>query len=91
MKPIFPLSLSLFTAASFAVAQDTARLDTGDPAARPATAPTLKPATQENVIVYKEAGRHGDWPANHGKVMTIYYYNGPEQDDRAIEGTLWTP
>ena len=25
-----------------------------------------------------------------GKVMTIYYYNGPRDEDRAIEGTLWT-
>ncbi|MEZ0255991.1 MAG: SUMF1/EgtB/PvdO family nonheme iron enzyme [Chthoniobacter sp.] len=28
--------------------------------------PLLKPAAQENFIVYKEAGRYGGWPANHG-------------------------
>ena len=27
---------------------------------------TVKPASQENVIVYKESGRYGGWPANHG-------------------------
>ena len=26
-----------------------------------------------------------------GRVMTIYYYNGPKEEDRAIEGTLWAP
>lgn len=25
-----------------------------------------------------------------GKVLTVYYFNGPNEDDRAIEGTLWT-
>jgi CubicO group peptidase (beta-lactamase class C family) len=25
-----------------------------------------------------------------GKVLTIYYFNGPQEDDRAIEATLWT-
>jgi len=26
-----------------------------------------------------------------GRVMTVYYFNGPRGEDRAIEGTLWTP
>ena len=26
-----------------------------------------------------------------GKVMTIYYFNGPREEDRAIEATLWKP
>lgn len=26
-----------------------------------------------------------------GQVMTIYYYNGPREEDRVIAGTLWTP
>jgi len=60
----------LIASASFAslsgFAQDAARLDTGDPAAKSTTAPTLKPATQENIIVYKEPGRYGGWPANQG-------------------------
>jgi hypothetical protein len=28
--------------------------------------PTLKPASAENLIVYKETGRYGGWPANQG-------------------------
>lgn len=26
-----------------------------------------------------------------GRVLTVYYFSGPKADDRAIEGTLWTP
>jgi hypothetical protein len=26
-----------------------------------------------------------------GRVLTVYYYNGPRDDDRAIEATLWRP
>ncbi|MCX6897660.1 MAG: SUMF1/EgtB/PvdO family nonheme iron enzyme [Verrucomicrobia bacterium] len=26
-----------------------------------------------------------------GKVLTVYYFNGPRDEDRAIEGTLWRP
>lgn len=26
-----------------------------------------------------------------GKILTIYYFNGPRDEDRTIEGTLWTP
>jgi len=26
-----------------------------------------------------------------GRVLTIYYYNGPRDEDRAIEATLWRP
>lgn len=26
-----------------------------------------------------------------GQVLTVYYYNGPKGEDRAIEGTFWTP
>lgn len=26
-----------------------------------------------------------------GKVLSTYYYNGPKDSDRAIEGTIWTP
>ena len=25
-----------------------------------------------------------------GRVLTVYYFNGPHEDDRAIEATLWT-
>lgn len=31
-----------------------------------AAAPAQNPAVVENVVVYKEAGRFGGWPANHG-------------------------
>ncbi|HEY1081886.1 MAG TPA: sialidase family protein [Prosthecobacter sp.] len=26
-----------------------------------------------------------------GKIFNVYYYNGPREDDRAIESTFWTP
>ena len=43
-----------------------AKLEIATDKAGKAAAPKLRPATQENVIVYKEAGRYGGWPANHG-------------------------
>jgi len=58
------LLFAVLTATSVSAAD--AKLEiTSDKAAK-AAAPKLKPATQENVIVYKEAGRYGGWPANHG-------------------------
>jgi hypothetical protein len=48
-------------------------------------------------IVLREDGYDGDlgYPRSlvrpDGKVFTVYYYNGPKEDDRAIEGTFWTP
>lgn len=26
-----------------------------------------------------------------GKVLTVYYFNGPRDEDRTIQGTLWLP
>jgi hypothetical protein len=26
-----------------------------------------------------------------GKVFTVYYFNGPRDEDRTIQGTFWTP
>ncbi|WP_395749166.1 sialidase family protein [Prosthecobacter sp.] len=46
-------------------------------------------------IVLREDGFDGDlgYPRSvvrpDGKVLTVYYYNGPKEDDRAIEGTFW--
>ncbi|MCB1278852.1 sialidase family protein [Prosthecobacter sp.] len=48
-------------------------------------------------IVIRDDGFDGDlgYPRTlvrlNGEVMTVYYYNGPREEDRAIEGTLWTP
>lgn len=42
------------------------KLEISDPAKPGQPSPRLKPVSQENVIVYKEAGRYGGWPANHG-------------------------
>ena len=58
--------IPLFFATALCYAQDAPRLDPGDAKGAPATAATLKPASRENVIVYKEPGRYGGWPANHG-------------------------
>lgn len=47
-------------------------------------------------IVLREDGFDGDlgYPRSlvrpDGRVLTVYYYNGPKEDDRAIEGTFWT-
>ena len=48
-------------------------------------------------IVLRDDGYDGDlgYPRSlvrpDGKVMTIYYFNGPREEDRAIEATLWKP
>lgn len=47
-------------------------------------------------IVLRDDGFDGDlgYPRSlvrpDGKVLTVYYYNGPKDEDRAIEGTFWT-
>lgn len=63
-----PLAMLAACAATsvMALAEDAARLDTGDPSVKPVAAPTLTPPTKENLIIYNEAGRYGGWPANHG-------------------------
>ncbi len=60
---IFLLFAVLTTTAASAA---DAKLEIATDKAGKAAAPKLRPATQENVIVYKEAGRYGGWPANHG-------------------------
>lgn len=48
-------------------------------------------------VVIRDDGFDGDlgYPRSivrpDGKVLTVYYYNGPRGEDRAIEVTLWTP
>ena len=58
------LLFAVLTATSASAAD--AKLEIATDKGGKATAPKLRPATQENVIVYKEAGRYGGWPANHG-------------------------
>lgn len=47
-------------------------------------------------IVIRDDGFDGDlgYPRSlvrpDGTILTIYYYNGPRAEDRAIEGTFWT-
>jgi len=45
---------------------DGAKLELAKETAAKSGAPTVRPAAAENVIVYKEPGRYGGWPANHG-------------------------
>jgi Neuraminidase (sialidase) len=46
-------------------------------------------------IVIRDDGFDGDlgYPRSlvrpDGTILTIYYYNGPRAEDRAIEGTFW--
>lgn len=49
-----------------AAADDGAKLNVGKETTANAEAETLQPVAKENVIVYKEPGRYGGWPANHG-------------------------
>lgn len=42
------------------------RLEVLKPGSPNAASPTVSPASRENVILYKEPGRYGGWPANHG-------------------------
>lgn len=48
-------------------------------------------------IVLRDDALTGDlgYPRSYarpdGKVVTIYYYNGPRDEDRAIEATVWKP
>jgi Neuraminidase (sialidase) len=66
MKITHPLIFTLALASCAAQAKDDAKLEITADKTEKAAAPKLKPATQENVIVYKEAGRYGGWPANQG-------------------------
>ena len=48
-------------------------------------------------IILRDDGFDGDlgYPRSivrpDGRVLTLYYFNGPKEEDRAIEGTFWTP
>ncbi len=48
-------------------------------------------------IMLRDDGLTGDlgYPRSvarpDGKVLTVYYFNGPRDEDRTIQGTLWTP
>ena len=48
-------------------------------------------------IVLRDDGLTGDlgYPRSivrpDGKVLTVYYFNGPRDEDRTIQGTFWTP
>jgi len=48
-------------------------------------------------IILRDDGFDGDlgYPRTlvrpDGRVLTVYYFNGPRGEDRAIEGTFWTP
>ena len=53
--------------------------------------------TWEPEIVLRDDGPTGDlgYPRSverpDGQVVTAYYFNGPKDDDRAIEATIWEP
>ena len=54
-------------------------------------------ATWEPEVVLRDDGPTGDlgYPRSverpDGQVVTAYYFNGPRDDDRAIEATIWEP
>ena len=53
--------------------------------------------TWQPEIVIRDDGFDGDlgYPRAlvrpDGRLFTAYYYNGPREEDRCIEGTFWTP
>lgn len=55
----------LLLASASALGADAKLEIVGDKTAK-AGAPTLRPTMQQNVVVYKETGRYGGWPANQG-------------------------
>ena len=63
MKAVLAVVLVLSFGAN---AQESARLDTGDGLAKSMAGPVSSPAAAERVIVFKEPGRYGGWPANQG-------------------------
>lgn len=66
MKITHPLIFTLALTSCAAQAKDDAKLEITADKTEKAAVPKLKPASQENVIVYKEPGRYGGWPANQG-------------------------
>ncbi|MBK8037888.1 MAG: hypothetical protein IPK22_12295 [Verrucomicrobiaceae bacterium] len=54
-------------------------------------------AGQSPEIILRDDGFDGDlgYPRTivrpDGRVLTVYYFNGPQSSDRAVEATLWTP
>lgn len=65
-RHVLPLFAFFAISSGQALSQDAAKLDAGDPKVIASVVPTWKPASAENLIVYKEAGRYGGWPANQG-------------------------
>ncbi|MBI5772934.1 MAG: exo-alpha-sialidase [Verrucomicrobia bacterium] len=65
IAPSVALLLWWIFSSAFAFAAD-AKLEIATDAIPANKMPVLRPATKENVVVYKEAGRYGGWPANHG-------------------------
>lgn len=60
------LSLPLLLTAAASGADTAADAPPATPPRAVSSAPALQPAAKENFIVYKEPGRYGGWPANHG-------------------------
>lgn len=60
------LLLVITCIATVTAAADDVKLHLAKNTPAQAEAVTLQPATKENVIVYREPGRYGGWPANHG-------------------------
>jgi len=53
--------------------------------------------TWASEIILRDDGFDGDlgYPRTvvrpDGRILTIYYFNGPKPEERGIEGTVWTP
>lgn len=59
MKPFLHISLSFLSLSTFALAADK------EPPKKTNTKP-FQATSSENVMIYKEEGRYGGWPANYG-------------------------
>ena len=58
--------LKLFLFATWSLALADAKLEILTPGSPTPTTPPARPVSRDNVIVYKEPGRYGGWPANQG-------------------------
>lgn len=66
MPPLFPTLTALALAGTCLLSAADPKLDSSNNSQSGEKSPNIQPASRENVVVYREPGRYGGWPANHG-------------------------